>query len=301
MRCLPLIATALVAFSPAALAAQDLLDMVPADSEVVISLDVADLLATPLAQELWAKHIESTEAGAGLRMVTRLTGMDVRTDIAQIVIATQVDAEATEVVLARATFDEQALLDLVMMNETYGKVEADGRTIHRWMDNGKQKHGAFLPGGVVVITNDAARMRQALDAADQKRDSFADSRGASALPDALAWMHIEAPARSGVELGEGMRILQAKSMTTTLELGASSMEIATTLVPTSPSLGEDYAAMLSGIVALGRVQLADPRGARGPEATTVGQPDASGAVTTRTKMDNAAVKSLIDEAIAAGK
>jgi hypothetical protein len=274
--------------------AAELLDYIPADSEVVVSVKVSDLINRPVVQELWKSEMEEGPAGAGVRMVERMTGVNITRDIQSVIIAGQVDREEMGLALVKATFDEQALLDIVRLNPTYSQVEVEGMTMHRWDDDGG-KYGVFLPDGVILVGNSEARVREALTTTAGEKVTFAKTYNFEAPAGADAWLWLRRPEREGSDLGEGMQTMGLKSVVGLLTFESNEVVLESGFEPDRPADAADHRAVLDGMLGVARLQQQEPMVAEIARMSKTETRDGRPVLTTR--IPNDVFSRLIHDAI----
>jgi len=143
--------------------AEGLIDLAPADSEIVARMDVKKVVQSPLFRMLVDQRGHE-QTDAQLKVLKNLTDLDVYNDIDEIALFGRIDEDASMTVVARGKFNQEKLLDLVRLNDTYKKADRNGVTIHSWTDDGN-KHACFLPDGLLAVAGSA----EAMDALLQTR------------------------------------------------------------------------------------------------------------------------------------
>ncbi len=266
--------------------AKDILDYVPADSEVVATISFADLTARPVIRELWRTELVDGPAGAGARLFERLTGVDITRDIETIVLAGQVDRDEAGVALIKGTYDEQKLLDLARLNPTYQLLDIDGVALHRWKDKKNEKFATFLPEGILLIGNTAARIKDALGAGDSADGSFRANHAAEIPAGVDAWIWLARPNRPGTKLGDGMELIGVAGTTTRVLFAPSDVVIETVFQPDRPGDVTDHVALLEGVTGIGRLQQRKPGLTELANRTNTEVRDGRAVLTTRISNDD---------------
>lgn len=272
-------------------AAQSMLDHVPADSEVVAAVRVADLMAQPVVQEIWDAELRESPIGAGVRLLGRLSGIDILTDIEEVLVAGNIERDQDGMLALRGDYDQEALLDLLMMNPTYGRIDLGGRTVHRWMDEGDEKLGLFHPSGDVVIANSSERLRHIIQVLDGGRPSYASAHPDAAPSGAAAWARVVAPPTARCDLHRLMDNIGARSFEIVVRFDGDGAVVHSTATPRDAAHAADFAEMLAGLVALGRVQNQEPALREVARATSVEAGDS--AATAATRIDRARLRAMV--------
>lgn len=293
-------AVAAMAFSAIAVTAApavEPLDVIPADSEVVIVTNLADTMAKPVVADLWANTIATGSRKAQIDVLTRLTGVDIAKDIDQVVISTQVDRDETVVIAIRGTWDEDTLIGLVRMNDTYEALDMMDTTVHYWKDGGEENYFVFATETMGVLAKSPERLREAIAAGRDPARSFAGNQ-AKTLPAeyarAAAWGWITRPQRAAMnELAPAMDAVGLGSALVSLTVTADGAVMETRAVAESAGDVEHWVEVMRGAVALGALQKLDATLAGLARRTTVEGDTAGRTAIATTRLSNAEFRELL--------
>jgi len=247
---------------PASLsAAFDLLSAVPAQYEVVASLDTRKMLDSPAFQRLWAQH-KKPQTDAQLALIKSLTGVDVLKDIDRVSLFSRVNDDASVGVVFEGRFDSAKLLLLVQANATYKSYALNGQTLHEWFDDKEQrtKYAAFPAPGTLMIWNS----RQAAEASTSAMATPANSLGASkdaarvpADPSSQAMWGVLIT-RQETCPGAKLRLTAA---TMTMQMEGENVTMAMRAVPESAPVAAQWLDLARGTKALLQIQRDNPAAA----------------------------------------
>lgn len=158
----------------------NVLALVPPEAEILARVNVPAVVDSPLMERfLEMNGRQKTEAQ--INFVQNLTGLNLREDLKEIWVIGLIDQDEKNVLLARGAFDQEKLLTLVQLNETYDSRSAYGNTVHHWKDDG-EKFAAFLGEDLLAVTGDSGSMETVLQRAQRGRNTFGESAPGAAVP-----------------------------------------------------------------------------------------------------------------------
>lgn len=243
-----LLAAALVAtaFSPAR--AAGVLDLAPADSEIVARVDVKKVVNSRLFA--LALEIEGKEAAdAKLKILKNLTDLDVYKDIDEVALFGRIDDDESMAIVARGRFNQEKLLDLVRLNGTYKTRQENGLTIHSWVDDGN-KQACFLPDNLLVVAGSEVAIQGVLNTRSNPSTGFLASPTAKAAPaaDGLAFTAYLNRTADGA-LGDFAHETELRLATITADLSDSGIVGRIVGQPDRPELAPSYLKVAEGLLA----------------------------------------------------
>lgn len=263
----PVLLTAIVATTFAAPAAFDPVQAVPANYEVIVSLNSRTVIDSAVFTKVWGT-MQKPQTKAQLAVLQAVTGVDVMKDISRVVFFSRVNDDASVGVIFEGKFDETKLLMLVQANDTYKTTSTGGKTIHEWFDAGEQKTKfAWFPDAKTVgIWNSRAALDASLGAVDKPGTSFAKSPDAIVIPtgDFPAWGVLVT--RQTTCPGAKLRIANA---TMTMDVAKDPVAVRLTVLPESPAIAEYWFDMAKGAKALALLQRDNPQLSTMAEGMTV--------------------------------
>lgn len=182
---------------------------ISADAAWVVHFDVDAWGETKLEQAILDQH---PEAIPKLEEFRATFGFDLREDLHGVTLYGTGFEPGRGVAMFDADVDRDRILDLLRENAGYETSEYGDRTIHRWIEESKPRHGeeddgtrygAFAAFDLVVVSRDLDDLKAALDVIDGEADSAADAEE-PVLPEAPDGAFLIARARD-LELPEGAR------------------------------------------------------------------------------------------------
>lgn len=152
----------------APLAAQttpDPLRWVPADAEFVACVDWRGLVDSQIFQDVLKSKTTPQQLDAALGMVKNLTGSNLLTDLDRGVVWGRIGDDASATVVVEGRFEPEKLITIIKANKDYRADNLSGLDIHHWHDDkdGKDKYGAFLDSGTLVLSGAAQNLVAARD------------------------------------------------------------------------------------------------------------------------------------------
>jgi hypothetical protein len=166
--------------------------LVPANAKWIVFVDVAKLTETDTGQYLLAQ-IDNQEGGNRLAALQTLLNLNLRKDLRTLTIYGTNNIPEQSATLFDGAFDQNKLVAALQANDTYLKFDHGNHAIHSWMQKkppaaaperpggasdtppGKRVFGAFH-GRRVVVSQNLATIKGALDVLDAKRPSLDSSR-----------------------------------------------------------------------------------------------------------------------------
>lgn len=249
--------TILVLQISAGSAAGDPLQFVPADTEVVLSLNVRQVVDSPLFQQILDER-GGRKARARLRVFRNLTGVDLLKDLDRAYLWCRVNDDDSVVLLFEGRFDQEALTDLLMANEEYRTQVYLGHTLHEWFDKKEErmKYGTFLSDGSVLIANHLPALKNALSVS-RDGTGLLSSAKADFLPvgrdTAAFWGVVFNPGRSIP--GRAFKgSMSAECASASVTLGEQVLVLRMDVKADSPEAAQDWHDLVRGLVAFLHLQ-----------------------------------------------
>jgi len=154
----------------APLAAQtnpDPLRWVPADAEFVACVDWRALVDSQLFQDVLKAKTTPQQLDAALGIVKNLTGSNLLTDLDRGVVWGRIGDDNSVTVVVEGRFEPEKLVTIIKANKDYRADNLAGLDFHHWHDDkdGKDKFGAFLDSGTLVLSGAAQNLVDARDTA----------------------------------------------------------------------------------------------------------------------------------------
>jgi hypothetical protein len=205
-----------LALATTAAAADSLLAYAPADTHIVIGVNIRKIADTPFVQKM-IREKGGDKAEAQLAVVEGIAGVHLMKDLDRAWLWGRPDDDDSIGVVVSGRLDPDKLLNLLKANEEYTSTAIGGMTVHEWKDKGERriKYGVFLPEGAAAVFNTKAALSAAL-AAKKAGDGFAASEGVKRLPagheDAAAFALIIKPNGRGGKFRETLKAEAASAM-----------------------------------------------------------------------------------------
>lgn len=247
------LATLLLAAARPAPAAEGALSLVPKDSEVVIGIHARQILDSELFTKLAASV---PQLNAGVAVVQNLTGVNVLTDIDNIVLFGNIADRETGGAIIEGRINAQKLLLLLQSAPSYKAVTAaDGRTAYAWYDEREKrmKFGMFLDNGGVAVWNSQAAMDASLAVLKDAASSFAASPDAKLIPGDAEKTAIWLVLVNRQNKGPAAKYRIA-SILGTETLGPAELNVTLTVIPQDAADTPKWVAMGRGVLAFGLLQ-----------------------------------------------
>ncbi len=236
-------------------AAQSPLALAPNESEIVARLDVKAFLET----SLWDRILEEygrEKAQREAKFLQNMTDLDLFNDIDEIHLFGRIDEDESMIIVAKGRFNEEKLVDLVRLNESYEELQISGASVHSWIDDGN-KHGVFLPDGLLVITGSRDAMEAVLRTRANPGTSFLQSDAGRMMPqDAAQAVFHGALVRTpwiDCEFGEFARAVDLQLATLSLNFANDQVAAALTAVPDRPERTAEYLEIANGLLAASKL------------------------------------------------
>lgn len=225
--------------------AEDIVDLIPDQAEIILRLDAEAFIdSEPFNKLLDAYGRE--KAMNQIEVIKNLTDLDPLEDFEEVFLMGKVEEDESLIFVARGEFNEEKLVSLVRLNESYEKIAyGDSRTKgHYWEDGSEEKHAVFLPDGIVAIANSRESMEALIATREGNNRSFAETDAGKSLPrnidSHVFWgMLINTPDIDG-EFGEFAKAVDMAYLLATVDFDDN--EVTTRLLahPEDDSLVDDY-------------------------------------------------------------
>jgi hypothetical protein len=228
---------------------------VPADAEVVASLNARQLIDSPPVQKIIAKLRATKGLDDKVALLRNLSGIDVLKDIDRISIFGRIEDDEYLGVHVDGRVDEEKLLTLLKADNQVRTTAIAGQEVYEWMDKKekRQKYGAFLDGGTVAVWNSKRAAEAALAARADEAKAFGSTPEAALVPEgaasASAWL-VVASRRDGQPLDK----IKAKSVAALLNVTTETVDLKARLNATTPEAGAQWIAVVNGLAAFAQLQ-----------------------------------------------
>ena len=238
--------------------AEDALAYAPADSEVVISLNLRRIADSSLFQQILNER-GGQQALARLRVFRNLTGVDLLKDVDRACIFGRMHDDASMLACLSGRFDRDKLSDLLKSNPQYSESTVQGRTVMTWYDEREKraKYGAFLPDGALLVGNQPASLEAAFTAFDGRKGLLSTDK-ANLLPrdrdTGAAWAVLYRPHFNNA----GRETLQARSAAGRLDVDNERLAAQLILHADSREAAENWQRLFTGGLALLQLQGDNP-------------------------------------------
>ena len=262
---------------------------VAAEPAWVVHLDCDSLRPTPIGQYLLAE-MDKPEAQAKLAAVQTIFGFDLRKQLHGLTLYSTGKAPADGVLLVYGDFDPERLITMVKAAQDYQATPYKQHVIHNWIDDKKKAvkgvkprvYGAIQNGRIVVLSQQEARVAQALDVLDRAAPNLAGSGLFAPLGASGSSSIIQAAARK-LDIPDStpnaaiFRLAKAAR----LQMGEVQGELRATLnLETSDEdVARQMAMVGQGLLALMKLQKDNPGSVKLAEALSLKQ-DGAGVVAT---------------------
>ena len=245
---------------------------------IVASLLAAPLLAAPLQKEQvpadvkWVLHVDmegfmASKTGTVVLEEAKKQGLnqllaflkvsfsfDLTKDLKNITIYGFEYGDNVGVVLLKAKFDREKILNILKANETYKEINSGQFIVHNWVDpkNEEEKFGCFVSDDLAVIAPSMDAMKKALDVLDKKADNLTKPSAVVAPPNSkgafLTAAMTELPA---VGKGKPEAAMFNKLSAGSMELGESGdkLFLHVTLAAKTAQAADDLRKMAEGFLA----------------------------------------------------
>jgi hypothetical protein len=234
--------------------AADLIRFAPKESEVVARLDVPKLVASNQFEALM-NSAQGERIKAGMSIVGGLTGMDLQKDLQEIYLFARMNSKSG-IIMATGRFDQEKMLTLVRVNQSYEKKTVDGLDIHHWVDDG-QKYATFPEAGQLVITDSEPAMEAFLRTRGNPETSFVQTEAGKSIPKDLAehtlWAVLTRSSDSNNDFGNFARSIELNHMVLTADPEQDQVLCRLTATPLRKELVDDYLKAAEGLLAVARL------------------------------------------------
>jgi len=237
--------------------ADDPLAWAPAESEVVLSINMRQVADAPLTQTM-LKEFGGEQAQAGLQVLKNLTGVDVMKDLDRAVFWGRINDDDSIVLVFQGRLNQESLTTILKTNPQYAENAYKEVKVQEWFDKkeNRMKFGAFLPDGSAVMANQKSSLEACIDARG-KNTGFLASPKADLFPegykDATAWALVVKPDRV-LPKGELKETLQAESAAATLTMREGSVALRASVTTATPEAAAEWQKLVQGVLALVQLQ-----------------------------------------------
>jgi hypothetical protein len=247
----------------------------PAGTKWLVNVNVKAAQTSPMASYAVAKiaPAKRREAQAKLAAAKALFGIDLLSDVKEVLIAGGGSASSGGTAYIYASLDAERLTTILEANPTFSSADQSGFKLLSWTDDSdkKQKFGAFARPGLTVISDRRDCLVETLDVLAGKRPGLSPSSPLSAAvkqsnTDFVTLMAIDVPAIVG-EAPKAQALRQAQALC--LRLSATQPETlsaALTVTATNAETAQQIRQALMGIQALALL-----RAAEAPEQAALAQ------------------------------
>ncbi len=250
-------ASALLLVPMSSRAAIDLLAAVPADYEVVASLDTRQIIDSSTFKAAWPV-LKKPKSDAQLAGLKAISGVDLMKDVDRVSLFSRVNDDDSVGVVFEGRFDEARLLVLVQANSTYKTYQQGGRAIHEWLDEGEDrlKFATFPEPGALILWNSKAAMEASVAAMGNPAGALKGTAEAKAVPADAATLAGWGILITRQETCPGAK-LRVASATATMRLTGEEMNMTMTVAP-EPAFATQWLDMAKGAKALAQIQRDNP-------------------------------------------
>ncbi len=271
----------------------DALGIVPAEYEVVISLDTRQIIDSNMFETIWAE-VQNRQMKAKLGLLETLTGVDLLTDVDRLTFFSRVNDDDSACALFEGRFDEARLLMLVQANDSYKSYTIGNQTVHEWFDEKEQamRYAIFPEDGVLGIWNSKAAIEKSIDALTDPSKSLAKTPDAKKVP-------------SGAEQLAGWGILitrqttcpgaklRVSSASMTMKIDNQTMLLDMIVTPETADIVPQWLDLAKGAKALLQIQRDNPEAAGMANRLTVNETNGGSAVSIRGSLDSGTLLDII--------
>lgn len=229
------------------------IDLVHRDVEVVAHLNVRAIIDSDLGQGI-IDRANRRKVESGAQAIEALSGTNLLTDVSEALIFGMVGRDDSIGLALEGKFDEEKLRNLIRMNPEAGVIDVSGMAVHTWFDRREErtKYAAILQS-TVVIWNSEEAMNRSLKALTLPAERLSDGDIADFFPEEedVPMLRLSMVSRTDRSGAAKLRVERARA---TLDVTDGSLEGTLTVTPEEESLAEHWEAMLTGGVALLRLQ-----------------------------------------------
>lgn len=242
-------------------AAEPVEALIPADTQVYVTLNARQFIDSDLFQKFYAEKLDDQKR-AQIQVLNQLVGTDVLKNIDRVHAWGQVNREETMVAAIDGRLDRERLTTLVKANSAYERLEESGTEVHKWVDdkNGEARYGAFVSNDRLVIGNSLDALRKTLAARSDRGASVASKENAArfkAPSDVTFYGFMVAPdSMSAPTEFEALRDLS--NATISGKFTSSGLASSALLEMKSAQSAKDMNDFVAGLLALARMQKDNP-------------------------------------------
>ncbi|MCX7718213.1 MAG: hypothetical protein N2111_07410 [Candidatus Sumerlaeaceae bacterium] len=228
---------------------------VPADAEVVASLNTRQLIDSAPVQKIITKLRATEGLDDKIAVLKNLSGIDVLRDIDRISMFGRLEDNEFVGVYVEGRVDKEKLLTLLKADTEVKTATIAGQEVYKWMDKKekREKFGAFLDDGTVAVWNSQRAAEAALAARTDTSKTFGATPEASLVPQdatqSTAWLAIVSR-----RVGTPLEKIKAKSLTAQVNVTADILDLKARLEATTPEAGAHWVAVINGLVAFAQLQ-----------------------------------------------
>ena len=235
--------------------AADPLALAPREAEFLARIDMRQIVESGQFQTFMQSHAPKRIESAR-EAIRNLTDLDILEDIDAIYLFGRIDEDESVLFFSRGRFNQDKLLSLVKLNDTYEQMAMDGVTVHHWVDDG-EKYGAFLEENLLVIAGSEAAMSAMMRTADDPGSGFLATPAADDLPEnadehAFWGMLVKTPGID-CDFGNFARSIDLQSVVMLARFAPSAVETRMIATPDSPGLLDEYEEAAQGAMAAARL------------------------------------------------
>ncbi|MBL7214369.1 MAG: hypothetical protein ISS71_01690 [Phycisphaerae bacterium] len=149
------------------------------DAKWLLHVDLDALRSSEIGKliqnDIQTQHQEKIDAMA------QLLGSDLTEDLHAVTLYGASAGEENASALFYGNYNKEKLLTLLVLNEAYSKSEYNGKTLHHWMDEKRQKdqYGVFAADDLIVIAQTEESVIATLDVLSGKVPSLAQQKDAT--------------------------------------------------------------------------------------------------------------------------
>jgi hypothetical protein len=262
---------------------------VSADPTWVVHLDCDSLRSTPIGQYLLAE-MEKPEAKAKLAALQTMFSFDPRKQLHGLTLYSTGKSPADGVLLVYGDFDPDRLIAMVKGAQDYQTTPYKKHLIHNWIDDKKKAVNGVKPRvyaanqgvHILVLSQQEARVAQALDVLDRAAPNLASSGAFAQLTANGSSAIIQAAARK-LDIPDSTPnaaiFRLAKAARLQVGEGQGQLKATLSLETNDPDVAQQIATVGQGLVALMKLQQSNPVALKLAQALALKQ-DGAGVVAT---------------------
>lgn len=227
-------------------------ESVPDYVEAVAYMKPAEVAASPVAQMV-IDHMGRDQIVNTAKFVKNATGLDMFQDIHEVWIFGLLEDDNSNVVFARGKYDQEKILDMVRLNETYQLKEYDSYPVHSFSDEDGLKVFTFVDD-YLILTKTTNVLSNVIGYSSSKKSTFANSeRGERLLRDHqgdMAWGALLNQRNTKGNFGELARSIDLSYLDISFTAGADTVTAELTVVPEKETATIQYREAAEGMIAM---------------------------------------------------